>query len=92
VPLIDRDQFLAGLCKAIETTEDPRGPMKVDEYSNPTQNVYILKVERVGGKLQNTVVQAYPMVSQFWTYPSQEFLKHPLYCREYRRPSRNGEG
>ena len=79
----DKDKFLAGLRKAIETTEDPRGPMKLDEYSNPTQNVYILKVERVGGKLQNTVVQAYPMVSQFWTYPAPEFLKQPLYSRDY---------
>ncbi len=41
------------------------------------------QVERVGGKLQNTVVQTYPMVSQFWTYSSQDFLKQPLYSRDY---------
>lgn len=79
----DKEKFLAALRKAIETTDDPRGPMKLDEWSNPTQNIYILKVERVGGKLQNTVVHTYPMVSQFWTYSPQEFLKLPLYGRDY---------
>jgi branched-chain amino acid transport system substrate-binding protein len=79
----DKEKFMAALRRASETTEDPRGPMKLDEYSNPTQNVYILKVERVGGKLQNTVLHTYPLVSQFWTYPPQEFLKQPLYSRDY---------
>jgi branched-chain amino acid transport system substrate-binding protein len=63
----DRARFLAAIRKASETTEDPRGPIKLDEYNNPTQNVYILKVEKVGGRLQNTVIHTYPMVSQFWT-------------------------
>ena len=45
----DKEKFLAALRRASETTEDPRGPIKLDEWSNPTQNVYILKVERVGG-------------------------------------------
>jgi branched-chain amino acid transport system substrate-binding protein len=79
----DKEKFLAALRRAFETSEDPRGPMKLDEWSNPTQNIYVLKVERVGGKLQNTVVHTYPMVSQFWTYSPQEFLKLPLYSRDY---------
>jgi branched-chain amino acid transport system substrate-binding protein len=77
----DRARFLAAIRKASETTEDPRGPIKLDEYNNPTQNVYILKVEKVGGKLQNTVIHTYPMVSQFWTYKPDEFLKAPPYDR-----------
>jgi branched-chain amino acid transport system substrate-binding protein len=79
----DREKFLVALRRAIETTEDPRGPIKLDEYGNPTQNVYILKVERVGGKLVNTVIHTYPSVSQFWTYNAAEFLKLPLYSRDY---------
>ena len=63
--------------------EDPRGPIKLDDLGNPTQNVYILKVEKVGGKLTNTVVHTYPMVSQFWTYKADEFLKLPAYSRDY---------
>jgi branched-chain amino acid transport system substrate-binding protein len=79
----DRDGFLAALRKASETTPDPRGPIKLDEYGNPTQNVYIVKVEKVNGRLQNTVIHTYPMVSQFWTYKADEFLKSPPYDRTY---------
>jgi branched-chain amino acid transport system substrate-binding protein len=79
----DREKFLGALRAAIEQTEDPRGPIKLDEYNNPTENVYILKVEKVGGRLQNTVIHTYPMVSQFWTYKAEEFLKTPPYDRNY---------
>ena len=79
----DRDRLLAALRKASETTEDPRGPIKLDEYGNPSENVYIVKVEKVGGRLQNTIIHTYPMVSQFWTYKPEEFLKTPVYERNY---------
>ena len=82
----DRGRFLAAIRRASETTPDPRGPITLDEYGNPTQNVYILKVERVGGKLQNTVIYTYPKVSQFWTYKPEEFLKMPAYDRNYPPP------
>ena len=75
--------LLAAIRKASETTPDPRGPIKLDDYGNPTENIYIVKVEKVGGKLQNTVVHTYPMVSQFWTYKADEFLKTPAYDRNY---------
>ena len=79
----DHERFVAAIRRASETTEDPRGPIKLDEYGNPTQNIYILKVERVGGKLQNTVIHTYPNVSQFWTYNKDEYLKTPPYDRNY---------
>ena len=79
----DRERFLAAIRKASETVEDPRGPIKLDDLGNPTQNVYILKVEKVGGKLTNTVLHTYSMVSQFWTYKADEFLKLPAYSRDY---------
>jgi branched-chain amino acid transport system substrate-binding protein len=40
-------------------------------------------VERVGGELQNTVISTYPNVSQFWKYNPEEFLKQPVYSREF---------
>jgi branched-chain amino acid transport system substrate-binding protein len=79
----DRDRLLAALRRATDTTPDPRGPIKLDEYGNPTENVYIVKVEKIGGRLQNTVIHTYPMVSQFWTYKPEEFLKAPPYDRNY---------
>jgi branched-chain amino acid transport system substrate-binding protein len=79
----DREKLVSAIRRAIETTPDPRGPIKLDEYGNPTENVYILRVDKVGGKLVNTVIHTYPMVSQFWTYPPAEFLKQPAYSRDY---------
>ena len=79
----DREKLLAAIRKASETTPDPRGPIKLDEYGNPTENIYIVKVAKVGGKLQNTVIHTYPMVSQFWTYKPEEYLKMPAYDRNY---------
>jgi branched-chain amino acid transport system substrate-binding protein len=78
----DRDQLIAALRK-VELKDFPRGPVKIDALGNPVQNVYIRKVERVGGKLQNTVIATYPAVSQFWKYNPEEFLKLPLYTRDY---------
>jgi len=37
----------------------------------------------MGGKLQNTVIYTYPAVSQFWKYNPEEFLKQPVYSREF---------
>ncbi len=53
------------------TVNDPRGDWKLDEYGNPVQTLYVRKVERVGGKLVNTVVKTYPnMASSGCTWAS----------------------
>jgi branched-chain amino acid transport system substrate-binding protein len=79
----EREKLVAAIRRAIETVPDPRGPIKLDEYGNPTENVYIVRVEKSGGKLVNTVIHTYPQVSQFWTYKPEEFLKSPGYTRDY---------
>src|SRR5262245_9942785 len=79
----DREKLVAAIRRAIETVPDPRGPIKLDEYGNPTENVYIVRVEKSGGKLVNTVTYTYPSVSQFWTSKPEEFLKTPAYSRDY---------
>ncbi|MGH9895360.1 MAG: ABC transporter substrate-binding protein, partial [bacterium] len=78
----NKEKFLAALRK-VAIADDARGPMKMDELGNADQNVYIRKVERVGGKLQNTVIHTYPNVSQFWTYKQDEYLKAPPYDRNH---------
>jgi branched-chain amino acid transport system substrate-binding protein len=78
----DRDAMLAAL-RRVDLKDTARGPLKVDDFGNPIQNVYIRKVERVGGKLQNTVIATYPAVGQFWKYRPDEYLKRPLYTRDY---------
>ena len=81
----NRSKFLEAL-KKVELKDLPRGPMKLDAYGNPIQNIYIRKVERVGGELQNTVIYTYSNVSQFWKYKPEEYLKQPLYPRDYSPP------
>ena len=77
----DRAALIAAL-RQVKITDAPRGPVEMDAYGNPTQNIYVRKVERVGGKLQNTVIHTYPSVSQFWKYNPEEFLKQPVYSRD----------
>jgi branched-chain amino acid transport system substrate-binding protein len=67
-----------------------RGPVSFDEYGNVVGNVYIRKVERKEGRLVNTVIYTYPNVSQFWTYDPKEFLKNPVYSRDW-PPAKNLE-
>ena len=42
----------------------------------------VRKVERLEGKLQNTVIAAFPGVGQFWKYSAEEYMKLPLYTRD----------
>jgi branched-chain amino acid transport system substrate-binding protein len=76
------EKFMKAL-KAVDLKETPRGPIKMDAYGNAVLNIYVRKVERVGGELQNTVIYTYPEVSQFWKYKPEEFLKQPTYSRDY---------
>ena len=64
----------------------PRGPVELDQYGSPVENVYIRKVERVNGELQNTVIATYPRVTQFWRYNPSAYLALPLYSRRYVPP------
>ncbi len=66
-----------------------RGPVRFDDMRNPIQNIYIKKVEKKkmfgypNEELWNTVIKTYPNVSQFWKYGKTEFLKQPVYSRDY---------
>jgi branched-chain amino acid transport system substrate-binding protein len=78
----DREAFLAAL-RQVELPDTPRGPLKLDAYGNPIQNVYVRKVEKKNGELWNTVIHTFPAVSQFWNYAPEEFLKQPVYSRDF---------
>lgn len=59
------------------------GPIRLDKYGQAVHNIYIRRVEKKEGRLQNTVIHTIENVSQFWTYPEAEFLKQPVYPRDY---------
>jgi branched-chain amino acid transport system substrate-binding protein len=69
--------------------DTPRGPVRIDAERNPVHNVYIRRIEKKKmhgydkDELWNSVIKTYPDVGQFWTFKKQEFLKHPVYSRDY---------
>jgi branched-chain amino acid transport system substrate-binding protein len=80
----DRGAFL----KAMRTVQikAPRGPLKLDEYDNPIQNVYISRIEKIkhpvlGEVLTNVPFKTYEAVSQFWKWKPEDFLERGPYKR-----------
>jgi branched-chain amino acid transport system substrate-binding protein len=80
---IENAEKFLGALRRVDLSDSPRGPMRFDDYGNPIMNIYVRKVERVNGRLQNTVIHTFPNVSQFWTYKAEDFLKNPVYSRDY---------
>lgn len=78
----NKEKFLEALRK-LELKDAPKGPLRLDEFANPIQNIYVRKVEKVAGELQNTVIHTFENVSQFWKYDPKEFLKQPVYSRDF---------
>ncbi|HEY7039643.1 MAG TPA: ABC transporter substrate-binding protein [Methylomirabilota bacterium] len=78
----EREKFMAAF-RTVEIPDAPRGPLRLDQWGNPVQNIYVRRVERKNGELQNTVIHTFPAVSQFWTYKPEEYLKLPVYNRDY---------
>ena len=71
----DKDKFMAAMRKA--EFDSPKGRVKLDQFQNVVQSQYIRKVERVGGELMNVPIKVYPLVSQFWTWTPEQFMKYP---------------
>jgi branched-chain amino acid transport system substrate-binding protein len=78
----DKQSFMNAL-RNVKVEDTARGPVSFDAYGNVVGDVYIRSVERKGGRLVNTVIKTYPNVSQFWTYNPEEFLKNPVYSRDF---------
>lgn len=78
----NKDKLMAAL-RSMETPKSVRGPIKLDKYGGIVQNEYVRRVDKVGGVYQNTVLETYPMVSQFWKYDPDAYMKLPGYDRDY---------
>ena len=82
----DREKLIAAL-RAVTLTDTPRGPLKFDHLGNVVGNFYVRRCgkedAKYGLKLWNKLIKTYENVSQFWTWPEQEFLAHPVYSRDY---------
>lgn len=78
----------AGFLQAMRTVEikAPRGPVKLDAYDNPIQNVYVSRIRKIkhpvlGEVMTNVPVKTYTAVSQFWTWSPEAYLKRGPYKR-----------
>src|SRR6476620_2686535 len=78
----DAAAFLKAM-QDIRLTHGPIGPVRLDEYGTPVLDIHIRKVERVNGKLTNTIVKTYPQVSQFWTFDPKQFIQQPVFSRDF---------
>jgi branched-chain amino acid transport system substrate-binding protein len=71
--------------REIKFSDSPFGPMVLDQYGAPIDNVYIRKVVATTGdaakyaKTWNVVTKTYLNVSQFWTWKAVDYLKQPPY-------------
>ena len=75
-------------CTACRSTDTPRGPVNFDQYGNVVGDGVHPPLRAQGRQLVNTTIKTYPNVSQFWTYPTEEFLAQPVYSRDY-PPAKN---
>jgi branched-chain amino acid transport system substrate-binding protein len=82
----DKDKLIAAL-RAVSLTDTPRGPVKFDHFGNVVGTFYVRRLgtdgAKYGLKVWNKIIKTYENVSQFWTWPEQEFLSHPVYSRDY---------
>ncbi|MFZ3352582.1 MAG: ABC transporter substrate-binding protein [Xanthobacteraceae bacterium] len=78
----DAAAFLKAM-RDVRLTHGPIGPVRLDEYGTPILDIYIRKVARLNGKLENTILKTYPQVGQFWTYKPAEFVTRPPFSRDY---------
>ena len=82
----DKEKFMTAL-RAVSLTDTPRGPLKFDHFGNVVGNFYIRKIgtegAKYGLKVWNKTIKTYENVSQFWDWPEQEYLAHPVYSRDY---------
>jgi branched-chain amino acid transport system substrate-binding protein len=87
----DKEKFMTAL-RAVSLAETPRGPIKFDHFGNVVGTFCIRRCgpegAKYGLKLWNKIIKTYDNVSQFWTWPEQEFLAHPVYSRDYPPPKK----
>jgi branched-chain amino acid transport system substrate-binding protein len=76
---IKGDALLAAL--RLAQCEAPRGPVHFDRYQQVENNVYIRRVDQVGGRFRNDVIETFPAISQFWQYDPAQYLALPDYAK-----------
>ena len=77
----NKEKFLQAL-RSIEIPDSIEGPLKLDKYGAVIENQYVRRMEKKGNEYQNTVLETYPMTTQFWKYDPETYMKGGLYSRD----------
>ena len=74
----NQEAYLAAMRRA--EVDAPRGKVKLDAFQNPIHTIYIFKVEKRGGVLQNIPIASFPHTGQFWKWTPEQFMAMPGYA------------
>jgi branched-chain amino acid transport system substrate-binding protein len=69
----DKQAFLDGLYKF--NVQSAKGPLKLDQYHDVIQNVYINKTVAQGSGYGQELLNTYQNVGQSWTYSPAQFAR-----------------
>jgi branched-chain amino acid transport system substrate-binding protein len=73
----NQEAFLAAL-RRVEV-DAPRGKVRLDAFQNPIHTIYVFRVEKRGGKLENIPIASYPDTHQFWKWTPEQCMAMPPY-------------
>ncbi len=83
----DQQGFLNAI-KSTTLNDTPFGPMSLDSYGNPIENVYIRQVvTNTDGKQWNVPIATIPNVSQFGSVDPATYLQQPVYSKSFQGKS-----
>lgn len=66
--LDDKGKLREALKRAIREITPPRGPIEFDQYNQVITPIYVMKVEKQGGRLVNAILDKIPAASQEATW------------------------
>jgi branched-chain amino acid transport system substrate-binding protein len=69
--------------RSVTLPDAPRGPLTMDAYNNAVMNIYVVKVVDKDGQPFRQTIDTIPNVSQFWNVPPAQFLKQPVFSRDF---------
>ena len=64
----NKEQFLEAIRRVAPKIKAVGGPIRFDRYQQVISNIYVMKTEKVGGQLVNTIISRIPEVSQEATW------------------------
>ncbi|MBI3015869.1 MAG: penicillin-binding protein activator [Candidatus Tectomicrobia bacterium] len=64
----NKDQFLEAIRRVAPKIKAVRGPIRFDRYQQVITNIYVMKTDKVGGQLVNSIIARIPEVSQEATW------------------------